>query len=92
MAVKRLNRWGLLWRSENKTDGKNRHLIFDAGSPLLFRTRREARGWAEYQYGHIRTRPDLRAEPHGWKMPLPVKVYVKIVYTDCNNMVVTGRN
>ena len=82
MAVKKLNRWGLLWRSENKTDGKNIRFLFDDATPLLFRTRREAREWADKKYGYIRTRPDLRAEPHGWKMPLPVKVYVKIVYED----------
>lgn len=45
---------------------------------LLFRTRSEAREWIEKEYGYLRTRPDLQAEPHGWKMPIPVRVVIGV--------------
>lgn len=69
-------RWAVMWRSVNLLDGIIRHWIWDAGRPVLFRSRRDAREWIEERYGYIRQRPDLRAEPHGWKMPEPVKVEV----------------
>ncbi len=74
--MKPLTRWGLLWRSENKLDGYHEHLVWDWKDPhrtipKFFRTRSEARQWKEKNYGYISRRPDLRAEPHGWK---PVKV------------------
>jgi hypothetical protein len=31
------------------------------------------------EYLHMAGRPDLRAEPHGWKMPIPVKVAIRII-------------
>ncbi len=43
---------------------------------MLFRTRAECRAWIDEHYGYIRTRADLRAEPHGWRMPRAVKVRV----------------
>ena len=71
--------WGILWRSENKRDGKNEHLIFRDCIPTIFRSRRQARQQIETEWGYLRTRTDLRAEPHGWKMPIPVKVRIEIV-------------
>ena len=44
--------------------------------PALFRTRREAREYINEKYGYIRTRKDLRAEPHFWRMPRAVRVSV----------------
>jgi len=67
-------RWGVLWRSNNRLDGVREHLIYDSRIPLLFITRREARKFIAERYGYLRARPDLKAEPHGWKMPIPVKV------------------
>jgi hypothetical protein len=29
-------------------------------------------------YGFIADRADLRAEPHGWRMPLPIKLIVAV--------------
>lgn len=68
-------RWGLLWRSRNRLDGLSEHLIFKDCLPVLFVTRREAREYADTQYGYIRLRDDLRNEPHGWMMPSVVRVW-----------------
>ena len=67
--------WGIMWRSDNRLDGKTRRLQHVPEKwPTVFRTRREAREFIEKRWGYIRTRPDLRKEPHGWKIPIPVKV------------------
>jgi len=71
-------RWGILWRSENRLDGKREFVTWHECKPLLFRTRKEAREWIEQRYGYIRRSPDLQAEPHGWKMPKAVRVTVRI--------------
>ena len=72
------SKWGILWRSECSLDGKVEYLMFNLRefpvSPILFVTRREAREYVEKKYGYIKNRPDLRKEPHGWKMPKVVKV------------------
>lgn len=69
-----LNMWGLEWYSKNTLNGITRHLIFDACLPKLFITRQEARHFAKEKYGYIKVRKDLRNEPHGWRVPRPVKV------------------
>jgi hypothetical protein len=68
--------WGAMWRSENKLDGKNRHLISRDLLPVLFLTRKEARKFIKSEYGYIKTRKDLRVEPHGWRLPVPIRVKV----------------
>lgn len=69
--------WGLIWHAENKMDGVNRHIIFDAvGKVKTARTRREIRDYAQERYGYIKRRPDLRAEPHGWRFPQPVRIRI----------------
>jgi hypothetical protein len=76
--------WAAEWRSVNRLDGDTRHLIHDTDHrechaqhfPLLFHTRREARAFIEEKFGYIRERPDLRSEPHGWRVPQPVLVQV----------------
>ncbi len=72
------HRWGLLWRSENRLDGKREHLCHDQGEAALFWTRAQARAFREEKYGYIRQRPDLQAEPHGWKMPKIVRVTMRL--------------
>ena len=75
-------RWGLLFRSNNKLDGYKEHLIRHWRSaetlcncdPVLFKTRQQARDSRDQEYGYLRNRPDLKTEPHGWRMPLVVKV------------------
>lgn len=68
--------WAALWRSQNRLDGVSEHVLYDDGLPKLFRTKREAQAWINTHYGYIRTRLDLRGEPHGWRMPRAVKVNV----------------
>jgi len=46
--------------------------------PALFRTRRECRDYIKEKYGYIKNREDLREEPHGWRLPRPVKVEIVI--------------
>jgi hypothetical protein len=45
---------------------------------VLFRTRQKAREYINEKYGYIRTRPDLRVEPHGWRIPTAIKVDVVV--------------
>ena len=73
-------RWAVQWRSENKTDGYREYLFSDgcACGTQLFETRAAARAFIEYQYAFLRDRPDLKREPHGWKMPRPVRVSVTV--------------
>jgi len=72
--------WGILLRYENKLDGFKQHLYRNwqkpnMGLPQLFQTRAEARFFAKTRFGYIKkNRPDLRAEPYGWKVAKVVKV------------------
>jgi hypothetical protein len=68
--------WGVKWRSDNKLDGKQEYLLSYDCLPLLFLTRDDAREYIWEKYNYIKTRKDLQEEPHGWKMPIPVKVKV----------------
>ena len=69
--------WGCEWRSRNRLEGKTSHLICWCGRPELFRTKREASEFIMLRYGFILSRKDLRAEPHGWLLPVPVRVTVE---------------
>lgn len=66
--------WGLLWASKTKLDGLQQHLIYEECYPKFFHTRKESRKYSQEKFGYIKTRKDLREEPHGWKMPIPVKI------------------
>ena len=85
------NVWAIKWRSKNKLDGETEQLIgrfhkFSKNEPdflsgyniMTFTTRDQARKFIKEHYNYIKDRPDLRKEPHGWKMPIPVKVQVEI--------------
>ena len=81
MSVKRKARrwkgWAVKWRSRNRINGENSHLICDPiGIVKLFKTRLEARAYAQLKYGYIKLRPDLQREPHGWRFPTAVTVEV----------------
>lgn len=80
IAVKPWVKWGLLWRSDNRLDGSTRNIMGKAGVPFIFQTRREARAFAEEHYGYIRQRPDLKGEPHGWRMPLPIRISISTAH------------
>ncbi|HEU4344032.1 MAG TPA: hypothetical protein VFU31_20955 [Candidatus Binatia bacterium] len=68
--------WSVQWRSRSKLSGARRHLIYREGLPVLFRTRSKARAFIAKEYGYIARRKGLRAEPHGWRMPRPVRVRI----------------
>lgn len=68
--------WAALWQSENKMDGKTRYIIYRNLLPALFKTRKQARDYIEKEYSYIRNRPDLKAEPHGWRMPKAIRVTI----------------
>jgi len=69
--------WGVLQRQKNRLDGKQEYLMLRReGGFLLFDTRQQARDEINARFGYIRDRPDLRKEPHGWKMPIPVRVKI----------------
>lgn len=82
--------WAVEWRSDNWLDGRTRHWmakyfqhkrdpVYTGYCPALFATRREARAWVKEFHGYIAKRPDLRAEPHGWKPPKIYKVKVELI-------------
>ena len=73
--------WGVEWRSKNQLDGVTRRLQWDHDL-RLFRTRRECRAFIEKEWGYIKQRQDLRIEPHGWRLPLAVRVEVRKVKSD----------
>ena len=68
--------WAGEWHSNSLLDGERRHILYENRFPALFHTRRACREYINDKYGYIKTRPDLRTEPHGWRMPQPVKVEV----------------
>ena len=71
-------RWALLWRSENKRDGKDEHFMWVGSAPYLFPSRVFAEAHINSAWAYLKNRPDLKAEPHGWKMPKAVRVKVTI--------------
>ena len=64
------------WTAQWMTSRGPKHIMWRHGEPLLFHTRREARAWIEENYGYIKTRPDLRAHPHNWRLPRAIRVAV----------------
>ena len=71
-------RWAVKWISDNRLSGHIEHFLHTPEGWKVFRTRAEARAYRNEHYGYIKNRPDLRAEPHGWKMPRVVKVVLSI--------------
>ena len=70
--------WAAEWYSQDMLDGETRHIIYEDCLPKLSRTRRECREFIQEKYGYIALRPDLRKEPHGWRMPRAIKVKVEV--------------
>jgi hypothetical protein len=72
-------RFAVVWRSRNTLDGYHEHFVTTSRACVdLYRTRKEAREAAEATFGYIRDRPDLKAEPHGWMMPVVRRVIVTV--------------
>ncbi len=68
--------WAGLWHSRNALDGVSEHILHENCLPILFKTRKEARAHILKHYGYIRYREDLRQEPHGWRLPQPIRVTI----------------
>lgn len=68
--------WAAIWRSANKMDGETRHIIHRGLLPAIFKTRKQTVEFIEKEYGYIRHRTDLKREPHGWRIPKPVRVTI----------------
>jgi hypothetical protein len=73
--------WAVRWTQTNKLDGHREYFIgdqfgFGAYKLALFETRSQARAYIKDRYSYIATRPDLRAEPHCWRVPKAVCVSV----------------
>ena len=77
-AAYRRTIWGVKWHWKNRLDGARWHWLNVNCVPALFTTRKQAREHIEKHYGYLRTRPDLKAEPFGWKMPVAVRVTVSL--------------
>lgn len=72
--------WGVLWRTTTALGGRDTYIINGKDClPMLFLTQRKAREFIVREYGYIKTRRDLRSEPHGWRMPIPVRVKVCVL-------------
>ena len=69
-------RWAVKWSSKNKLYGYQEHFMYDRCCPLLFTSRAAAKTYVNDVWGYLRNRPELRKEPHGWRMPKPIKVRV----------------
>jgi len=72
-----MNIWAAEWHEKNKLDGESRHILYEDCLPKLFRRRAACRAWIQEHYGYIKERPDWRAEPYGWRMPIAVKVILR---------------
>ncbi|MFH2141393.1 MAG: hypothetical protein ABIJ97_03145 [Bacteroidota bacterium] len=71
------NYWCTLNRSKNKLDGYREHIEMESCKPVLFHTKKEALKHIKENYQEYK-RNDLRAEPHGWLMPIPIKIKLTI--------------
>ena len=76
--IRKVTRWGAMWRSCNRLNGESRHIMFRDQQPAMFRTRKEAREWIDAEYGYIGERKDLQSEPHGWRKPIPVRLEIGV--------------
>lgn len=68
--------WAAMWRSANEFTGISARLLYNGRVPVIFKTRKEAVDFINSSYGYIRKRPDLRSHPHGWRIPIPVRVTI----------------
>lgn len=73
--------WALLRSSDNQLDGARSWFDGEANGTTrtrLFPTRDAARRYRDEHLAYIRTRPDLRQEPHGWRPAAVVRVRVTV--------------
>lgn len=73
----RAERWMVKWRStDDSIDGA--HVFLRGGVDMTFKTRRACVEWIKAHYGYLSKRSDLSGPPHGWRMPVPVRVSIII--------------
>lgn len=71
--------WAVQWRQRDACGRLIAHLVWPELAYLpLFRTRRECLAYIRQRYAFVRDRADLRAPPHRWLTPRPVRVTVAI--------------
>lgn len=82
-----LTYWAAVSYEHNTLDGDRvRPRLFWWRSPkvehgkvlMMFETRRACRAWIKEEFSYIGKRPDLRKEPHCWRVPKTVKVTVAV--------------
>lgn len=73
--------WAVKWSQANRLHGRREHFMNEHCTPVLFTSRRAARDWITRTHGYIADRPDLRCEPHGWRVPQAVRVLVTVEAT-----------
>lgn len=71
--------WGIEWRNDSAFTGRRRQYLVWEHDVRLYRTRQACREFIEERFGYIRKRPDLKAKPHGWRIPRAVRVEVRRV-------------
>jgi hypothetical protein len=79
--VKAIRAWTILHRSRNQLDGFMSWYEGDcthASGIKLFQNRELTRKYIKERYGYIAERIDLKKEPYGWRMPVPVRILVNI--------------
>lgn len=78
VATCSLTRWAIKRDTTTRLDGRRVYLEGNGLHTRLFRTKRECQAFIKEKYGYTRTRKDLRAEPHCWRMPKAVRVQVEV--------------
>lgn len=81
LRPKSLEAWAIQHRSRNSVDGETTWLegcTDEQTRTLLFATKAAASTYIAKEHGYIARRPDLLAEPHGWTVPVPVRVTVTV--------------
>jgi hypothetical protein len=78
--------WAAVSDETNKLDGRkrrinlyNRIIAAEEGRAfMLFKTREQCRRWIKETWGYLQHRPDLREEPHCWRVPRPRRVTMTV--------------
>ena len=87
MASTQRDGWAIKFDSTNRLDGHREYFAGRADweipeasgyRTMVFETRRQARDFIKERYSYVANRPDLRREPHCWRVPKPVRVSVTV--------------
>ena len=86
MKARTVTRWAIFKPTDPKKNvfGESGSIPWqengDVNRPELFYYKKDCQAVIDQRYGYLknRGRPDLRAAPHGWLMPRPIRVRVTI--------------